>query len=147
MPCSLGSLTHTPQQILGSTGQRSFAASLGSLYHYQARWYSPVVGMFLSPDPLVPEPGNPQGLRGYAYSLKNPLRYTRPGGYACIERLLSSPLGCRSTVVQLVAAGAGLTPRPPLQMLERGSTAEVDGLGPLWPPRCAGGRGFPLSRE
>ena len=24
------------------TGQRSFEASLGSLYHYQARWYSPV---------------------------------------------------------------------------------------------------------
>ena len=42
------------------TDQRSFEASLGSLYHYQARWYSPVLGRFLSPDPIVPEPGNPQ---------------------------------------------------------------------------------------
>ena len=71
------------------TGQRSFEASLGSLYHDQARWYSPVLGRFLSPDPIVPDPGNPQDLNRYAYSLNNPLRYTKPSGYACIERLLS----------------------------------------------------------
>ena len=63
--------------------------SLGSLYHYQVRWYSPVLGRFLSPDPIVPEPGSPQSLRRYAYSLNNPLRYTKSSGYACIGRLLS----------------------------------------------------------
>ena len=39
------------------TGQRSLEGSLGSLYHYQARWYSPVLGRFLSPDPIVPGTG------------------------------------------------------------------------------------------
>ena len=67
------------------TSQRSLEASLGSLYHDQARWYSPVLGS----SPPVPEPGNPQDLNRYAYSLNNPLRYTKPSGYACIERLLS----------------------------------------------------------
>ena len=63
------------------TGQRSFEASLGSLYHYQARWYSPVLGRFLSPDPIVPEPGNPQALNRYSYVVNNPLRYTDPSGH------------------------------------------------------------------
>ncbi|MAG35309.1 MAG: RHS repeat-associated core domain-containing protein, partial [Dehalococcoidia bacterium] len=38
------------------SGQRSLEAGLGNLYHYQARWYSPVLGRFLSPDPTVPDP-------------------------------------------------------------------------------------------
>ena len=67
------------------TGQRSFEASLGSLYHYQARWYSPVLGRFLSPDPIVPEPGNPQSLNRYSYVYNNPFRYIDPSGYARVE--------------------------------------------------------------
>ena len=63
------------------TGQRSFEASLGSLYHYQARWYSPVLGRFLSPDPIVPNPTNPQALNRYSYVYNNPLRYLDPTGY------------------------------------------------------------------
>ena len=62
------------------TGQRSFEASLGSLYHYQARWYSPVLARFLSPDPIVPEPGNPQALNRYSYVYNNPLIYIDPTG-------------------------------------------------------------------
>jgi RHS repeat-associated protein len=33
------------------------------LYFYNARWYDPVIGRFLSPDTIVPEPGNPCGRR------------------------------------------------------------------------------------
>ena len=62
------------------TGQRSFAASLGSLYHYQARWYSPVLGRFLSPDPIVPNPANPQALNRYSYVYNSPFGYTDPTG-------------------------------------------------------------------
>ena len=63
------------------TGQRSFEASLGSLYHYGARWYSPVLGRFLSPDPTVPDPGNPQHLNRYSYVYNSPYMYTDPTGY------------------------------------------------------------------
>ena len=67
------------------TGQRSFEASLGSLYHYQARWYSPVLGRFLSPDPIVPAPGNPQAFNRYSYVYNNPLVYRDPSGYAVVK--------------------------------------------------------------
>ncbi len=59
------------------TGQRSDEATLGSLYDYGARRYSPVLGRFLSADTLVPSPGNPQSLNRYAYALNNPSCVTR----------------------------------------------------------------------
>ena len=68
------------------TGQRSLEASLGSLYHYQARWYSPVLGRFLSPDPIVPEPGNPQALNRYSYVYNNPYVYVDPSGYDPLDQ-------------------------------------------------------------
>jgi len=63
------------------TGQRSEEASLGSLYDYGARFYSPVLGRFISADTLVPSPGNPQSLNRYSYVLGNPLRYVDPTGH------------------------------------------------------------------
>ncbi len=47
------------------TGQR-WDGTIG-LYDYQARFYDPALGRFLQPDPIVPEPGNPQALNRYAY--------------------------------------------------------------------------------
>ena len=61
------------------TGQRE-DATIG-LYFYNARYYDPALGMFLSPDTLVPEPGNPQALNRYSYVYNNPLRYTDPSGH------------------------------------------------------------------
>jgi len=51
------------------------------LMYYGARYYDPALGMFLSPDTVVPEPGNPQGLNRYAYVYNNPLKYTDPSGH------------------------------------------------------------------
>jgi RHS repeat-associated protein len=61
------------------TGQR-WEGALG-LYDYNARFYDPALGRFLQPDPVVPEPGNPQALHRYAYVYNNPLRYTDPSGH------------------------------------------------------------------
>jgi RHS repeat-associated protein len=55
------------------TGQRQ---ETFGLYDYRARYYHPALGRFISADPLVPEPGNPQGLNRYAYVTNNPMRYT-----------------------------------------------------------------------
>jgi len=49
------------------TGQRSEEASLGSLYDYGARYYSPVLGRFLSADTMVP--GAADGTGGGAATL------------------------------------------------------------------------------
>ena len=37
--------------------------------------------MFISPDTVVPSPGDPQSLNRYSYALNNPLRYTDPTGH------------------------------------------------------------------
>lgn len=61
------------------TGQREMAG-LG-IYHYGARFYSPKLGRFLSPDSIVPGYANPQAFNRYAYVLNNPLRYIDPTGH------------------------------------------------------------------
>jgi len=66
------------------TGQRSEEATLGSLYDYGARFYSPVVGRFLSADTIVPGAGNPQAWNRYSYTVNNPLKYTDPSGHCFI---------------------------------------------------------------
>lgn len=51
------------------------------LYFYGARWYDPVVGRFLQPDTIIPEPGNPQALNRYTYVYNNPLGHLDPTGH------------------------------------------------------------------
>src|SRR5688500_5322716 len=55
------------------TGQREMVG-LG-IYHYGARFYSPKLGRFLSPDTFVPGAANPQAYNRYSYVLNNPLKY------------------------------------------------------------------------
>ena len=61
------------------TGQRLDAST--SLYYYGARYYDPVIGAFVQPDSIVPEPGNSQSLNRYSSVLDNPLRYNDPTGH------------------------------------------------------------------
>jgi len=58
------------------------------LYDYGARMYSPSLGRFISADPIVPEPRNPQDLNRYAYVRNNPLGYVDPTGHFSEEELL-----------------------------------------------------------
>ena len=51
------------------------------LINMNGRAYDPFIGQFLSPDPFVSLPANPQGYNRYAYCLNNPLRYRDPSGY------------------------------------------------------------------
>jgi len=50
------------------------------LYYYGARYYDPVLARFISPDPIVPDPTDPQSLNRYSYTRNNPLRYIDPTG-------------------------------------------------------------------
>jgi RHS repeat-associated protein len=62
------------------TGQRR-ENGLGSLYDFQARHYSPLLGRFLSADTVIPGTGNPQAWNRYAYAFNNPLKYNDPSGH------------------------------------------------------------------
>jgi RHS repeat-associated protein len=61
------------------TGQQEEGTSFG-LYDYGARFYSTTLGRFLSADPLVVSPGDPQMLDRYSYVRNNPLIYVDPTG-------------------------------------------------------------------
>ena len=73
------------------TGQREMAG-LG-IYHYNARFYSPTLGRFLSADTIVPGAANPQAWNRYAYTLNNPIRYTDPTGHMVDD---DSDAGCQN---------------------------------------------------
>lgn len=51
------------------------------LYNYNARYYFPDIGRFVSPDTIVPNPGNPQSLNRYAYVQNNPMNFVDPTGH------------------------------------------------------------------
>lgn len=55
-----------------------------------ARYYLPEVGRFISPDSIVPEPGNPQSFNRYSYSYNRPVKYTDPSGHCGAEVVASN---------------------------------------------------------
>ena len=67
------------------TGQRE-DATIG-LYFYGARYYDSALGRFIQPDTIVPNPGDPQSLNRYSYTLNNPVNYTDPSGHLTEEEL------------------------------------------------------------
>ncbi len=68
------------------TGQRLDGTGL---YYYGARYYDPEIGRFISADPIVPDPFNPQSLNRYSYCLNNPLKYNDPSGHQGAEAALA----------------------------------------------------------
>lgn len=69
----------------GFTSQRN-EASFG-LMDYNARYYSPILGRFVSPDSIVPEPTRSGGYNRYRYARNSPLMYTDPTGHIPIETI------------------------------------------------------------
>ncbi len=93
------------------TGQKLDAET--GLYYYGGRYYDPEISRFISPDPFVPRPGNPQSLNRYSYTLNNPVRYIDPSGYFYVSKnsgggffqsIFGSIIG---TIVGIVSWGLG----------------------------------------
>lgn len=55
------------------------------IIHMNGRVYDPVLGRFLSPDPMVQAPYDSQSLNRYSYVRNNPLRFSDPSGF-CFNR-------------------------------------------------------------
>ena len=60
------------------TGQKLDGAGL---MYFNARYYDPELGQFLSPDTLVPDPTNLFAWNRYMYTIGNPMRYNDPSGH------------------------------------------------------------------
>ena len=64
--------------MLNYTGQRLDGTGL---LFYNARYYDPAIGRFLSADTVAPHRENSQSRNRYSYVLNNPLKYTDPTGH------------------------------------------------------------------
>ena len=56
-----------------------------ALVHMNGRIYDPLIGRFLSGDPVIQSPEDLQNYNRYSYVLNNPLRYTDPSGDFFLE--------------------------------------------------------------
>jgi RHS repeat-associated protein len=61
------------------TGQQEIA-TIG-LYFYNSRFYDAALGRFISPDSIIPNPGDPVSFDRFAYVRNNPLKYIDPSGH------------------------------------------------------------------
>jgi RHS repeat-associated protein len=86
---TVGELRYTPwgEERAGFAGlptDRTFTGQRREpfgLLDYNARYYDPRLGRFLSADAVAPDPLDPQTLNGYAYALNAPTNYTDPSGH------------------------------------------------------------------
>jgi RHS repeat-associated protein len=70
------------------TGQRLDVAT--ATLDYGARRYDPYLNRWIQPDPIIPDPYNPQDLNRYAYCRNNPLKFVDPTGHWSEEALEAS---------------------------------------------------------
>ena len=52
-----------------------------NLIHMNGRVYDPVIGRFISADPVIQSPFESQNFNRYTYVMNNPLKYTDPSGF------------------------------------------------------------------
>jgi RHS repeat-associated protein len=94
--------TITAKHFTGQYHETSLPGGEG-LSFYNARWYDPKLGSFLSADSIVPAPLDPQSLNRYAYAGGNPLRFSDPSGHtklcgaACEDGYKWSPVTKKGT--------------------------------------------------
>ncbi len=75
------------------------------LYFYNARYYNPALGRFISPDPIVPEPGNPQNLNRYSYVNNNPVNLVDPSGHFSLGGFFKSLFSVAAGILVGIATG------------------------------------------
>ena len=76
------------------TGQKRDATGL---MYYNARYYDPALGTFVSPDSLVPDPGMVVDYNRFLYVRGNPLKLTDAGGH-CPSPAASSEYASRNII-------------------------------------------------
>jgi RHS repeat-associated protein len=116
--------------MIAYTGHERDSSNVGTPWtgalpdYMHARYYSPTVGRFLSPDPLDGLQSFPQSWNRYAYARNNPLKYIDPTGkyvfeacsgndeqchadQAAFEQARQNDLGSRDAAVHNAAAAYG----------------------------------------
>ena len=83
------------------------------LIYMNARYYLPEVGRFISPDSIVPDPGNPQSYNRYSYGYNNPVKYVDPSGHCVllppVDTAVCAIVAGSTVSAGTIAAGAAAT--------------------------------------
>lgn len=104
------------------TGQEDDAEY--GLYYYNARYYDPELGRFISADTIVPNPHDPQDLNRYSYVGNNPLKYTDPTGHLKLGSIFKKVVGAIvGIVVTVLTGGSGLAILPGIWAAVAGGAA------------------------
>jgi len=78
------------------TGQRLDDST--GLYFYNARYYDPQCGRFISADSIVQDPSDPQSFNRYTYANNNPVAYVDPSGHGWFSKFF----GIISTIASIL---------------------------------------------
>lgn len=92
------------------------------MYDYNARWYHPALGRFVSADTIVPEPGNPQGLNRYSYSYENPVLYVDKDGHIPVIPLIIAGVLLVTLTSDVRMPERGMCPHHQCEPLDRYNT-------------------------
>ncbi len=109
----------TPHEMLDNVG----------LIHMNGRVYDPLVGRFLSADPLIQSPAFTQSFNRYSYVFNSPLSFTDPSGFDSLRRVwlcIDGP--CQTTTNPIGDAW------PRVQQPNRESQMSGNGVGNNPPP-------------
>ena len=79
------------------------------LMFYGARYYSPLIGRFITPDTIVQSPMNPQTLNRYTYCNNNPVNLVDPTGHSWKNFWKAAVTAIVGTVL-IIASGGTLAP-------------------------------------
>lgn len=75
------------------------------LYFYNARYYMPLIGRFISPDTIVQSPSNTQTLNRYTYANNNPVNNIDPSGHGWFKKFWKSLVGAIIGTVVGISTG------------------------------------------
>ena len=78
------------------------------LYYFNARFYSPQLGRFLSADSVMERPTTPQALNHYAFAGGNPIRYVDPSGHSWYDFVIAAAIFTAIIVFAALSGGVGL---------------------------------------
>lgn len=90
----------------GFTGHEQLDAV--GLIHMNGRVYDPVIGRFVSADPVVQAPLDLQSYNRYSYVLNNPLSLTDPTGYFSFRHFRKSVLRFTRMAIRMVVVNAAM---------------------------------------
>jgi RHS repeat-associated protein len=77
------------------------------LYKIGARWYDPVIGVWLTPDSIVPDLNKPIAWNRYAFNYQNPANYVDPSGHIPIWDIVDFAFFVSSLYSFVMAPGVG----------------------------------------